>query len=88
MTAGLNIGMTAGPLPSCFHPKMDQYYEAADSEPASTVPHRGSRILGPLVFRTQRLLLFKRSNNTRTHSTEHNIQMQLKTIGCNITVSK
>jgi len=48
-----------------------QYYEAADSEPASTVPQRESRILRALVFRTQRLLLFKRSNNTRTQSTAH-----------------
>jgi len=45
--------------------------EAADSEPASTVPQGESRILRPLVFRTQRLLLFKRSNNARTESTAH-----------------
>jgi len=62
-----------------------QYYEAADSEPASTVPHRESRILRPLVFRTQCLLLFKRSNNTRTQSTAHYPNAIKK--GCNITSS-
>jgi len=42
--------------------------EKGDGERTSK---RQSRILRPLVFRTQRLLLFERSYNTRTQSTAH-----------------
>jgi len=55
-----------------------QYYKAADSEFASTVPHAESRILRPLVFRTQRLLLFERSYNTRPQSTAHDYPNAIK----------
>ncbi|KTF80193.1 hypothetical protein cypCar_00048959, partial [Cyprinus carpio] len=50
-----------------------QHYEAADSEPASTVPHPESRILRPLVFRDSASCCSEHRINTL-------IQMPLKTL--------